>query len=256
MKDTRISDDFNFLELNFGKYHYTDNRAGSPMNYIAYMRKGSVRLVSEKATVCANEGDVFFIPYKLPYQSYWYGDPNVRFLSVGFLHIEAAEKISFDLQAVACDAALKKLISQIPADGVSPKCGTLGIFYSALSGLMPYLKSSRKPSKSEEVVDRAQEYILSHTDCPISEVAKHCFVSEPYLYACFKENACCSPNEYRLMAISRKGKEYLLTTDKRVEEISALLGLSSASHLRRLLKKYIGLTPREIRKSSEFQRSP
>ena len=34
------SDSFNFLRIHFEKYHYTDNRKGSPMNYIAYMLKG------------------------------------------------------------------------------------------------------------------------------------------------------------------------------------------------------------------------
>mgnify|MGYP005606256341 CR=1 FL=1 len=34
------SDNFNFYRIAFEKYHYTDNRKGSPMNYIAYMLKG------------------------------------------------------------------------------------------------------------------------------------------------------------------------------------------------------------------------
>jgi iron complex transport system substrate-binding protein len=68
----------------------------------------------------------------------------------------------------------------------------------------------------------------------------------------FKENVGCTPNDYRLKAKCQKGIEYLLTTDKTVEEISALIGLSSASHFRRILKSQMGLTPKEVRKRSDF----
>lgn len=249
----KISENFNFLELNFGSYHCTDNTVGSPMNYIAYMRRGKVKLVASGGdTVCAESGDVIFIPYKLPYRSYWYGEPDVSFLSLGFLNIEATEKMDFVLQRVDCDPALRERIASIPADATFPHCATLGLFYSALADLLPYLRSREKPSKAQEVVDRAKSYILKHTECSIPELARACFVSEPYLFACFKEKACCSPNEWRLKAISRKGAEYIRTTDMSVEEIAVLVGLSSSAHLRRLLKKYIGLTPREIRKSRDF----
>lgn len=68
----------------------------------------------------------------------------------------------------------------------------------------------------------------------------------------FKEKVGCTPNDYRLKAECQKGIEYLLTTDKTVEEISALIGLSSASHFRRMLKTHMGITPKEVRKKSDF----
>lgn len=249
----KISDNFNFLELSFSDFHYTDNRAGSPMHYLAYMKKGRVKLEAEDGTaVSVGEGDIFFIPYKLPYRSYWYGDPEIICLSLGFLNTEAAEKIDFELQRVACDEELGRRVAQIPADGARPRCGTLSMFYGVLSDLIPYLKSRSRTSRAQEVTDLAKKYILQHTECTVAEVAGACFVSEPYLFACFREKACCTPNEYRLKAIARKGREYLLSTDKSVEEVAALVGLSSAAHLRRLLKKYTGLTPREIRRSCDF----
>lgn len=252
MNGTVSSNNFGFYRGCFEKNHHTDNSGGAPLNYVAYMLKGSARIVSEHKTINVNEGDVFFIPYRLPYQSYWYGSNTIEFLSYGFFALEAAEKINFDLQVVECDEELKALIKKIPLDGHSPSCGTLSSFYSAMARLIPCLKKSRRASKTQEVVDRAKKYILEHTDCSMEEVAKSCYVSEPYLYMCFKQKACCAPNEYRLKAISRRGTGYLITTDKSVEEISSLLGMSSAAHFRRVLKKYTGLTPREIRKNSNF----
>lgn len=68
----------------------------------------------------------------------------------------------------------------------------------------------------------------------------------------FKEKAGCTPNDYKLKVKYQKGTELLLTTDKSVEEISAIIGFSSASHFRRVLKSQIGLTPKEVRKNSNF----
>lgn len=246
------SDSFNFLRIHFEKYHYTDNRKGSPMNYIAYMLKGRAEIVSKHSAIKINEGDIFFIPINLPYQSYWYGDDEIEFLSYGFSNIEAKEKLNFNLQVIDCDRELKNQISKIQTEGSSLSCETLSLFYGALAKIIPYLKQSQPVSKKDEIVRNAKKYIRNHTDCSVADVARECHISEPYLYLLFKENVGCSPNDYRLKAKCKKGIEYLLTTDKTVEEISDLIGLSSASHFRRILKSHMGVTPKEVRKNSNF----
>lgn len=247
-----VSDNFNFYKICFEKYHYTDNRKGSPMNYIAYLLKGHVKIVSEQGTMNAEEGEVFFIPIHLPYQSYWYGSDKIEFLSIGFQNIEANEIINFPLQTVNCGEEMKKRILSVPTEGNAISCKALGIFYGALSGLMPYLKNNQTISKKEEIIKRAKKYITANTDCSARDIARECNISEPYLYMLFKENVGCTPHDYKLKIKCKKGADLLLTTDKTVEEISALVGFSSASHFRRILKAQTGLTPKEVRKNSSF----
>lgn len=243
---------FRFREYNFKKYHYTDNRNGSPMNYIAYMISGSARIASESTTVHVRSGDIFFIPYRLPYQSYWYGDENesIRFLSIGFINVESGENINFALQTVQCDESIKELVRQIPVNCEHISCYALGRFYLALSQIMPHLETSRPISRKEELLKKAKEYIQNNTDCIMSDVAASCFISEPYLYVIFKSLAGCTPNEYKLEVRCKQGIEYLTTTDMTVEQISELIGFSSAAHFRRALKDRFGVSPREIRKNT------
>ena len=84
MNNTQISNSFHFNTFRREKYSYTDNRRGSPDHYIAYMRSGHCRIVTETYTVEIQEGDVFYIPYGIPYQSYWYGHDLICFDSYAF----------------------------------------------------------------------------------------------------------------------------------------------------------------------------
>lgn len=56
-----------------------------------------------------------------------------------------------------------------------------------------------------------------------------------------------APNEFKRKILCEKGIELLNTTGKAVEEISSILGLSSGSYFRKLLKRYTARTPKEIR---------
>jgi len=77
--NTNLYSDFCFLKVTFNKYHYTDNRIGSPYHYFAYMEKGTARIVTKDKTISIKEGDIFYIPKSLGYQSYWYGNEEVAF---------------------------------------------------------------------------------------------------------------------------------------------------------------------------------
>ena len=116
---------FVFVRIRFVHFHYTDNRAGSPMYYVALLLKGHAKIVSSKTTLEIRPGDVFFIPKQLPYQSYWSGQEEIEFLSYGFLQTQAREPLRFGLQVVDCGEALKREIAQIPTEGTMPGCEAL-----------------------------------------------------------------------------------------------------------------------------------
>ncbi len=242
---------FIFVTNAFQKYHYTDARRGSPLHYVALMLKGRAQIVSGKQSIDIKEGTLFYIPKELPYQSYWYGEDEIRLHSYGFQRLECAQRLNFVLQTIDCDEALKEKLKTIPTEGTDISCHTLGLFYETMGDLLPILKSAAQ-SRDELIADAAKGYIERHPDCNVSEIARECGISAPYLYAIFKRVVKETPNDYRQQVLCRKGIDLLTATDKTVEEISSLLNLSSTAHFRKILKKHVGLSPKEIRRERSF----
>jgi AraC-like DNA-binding protein len=83
-------------------------------------------------------------------------------------------------------------------------------------------------------------------------VADHCGISESGLYALFKKQLGKTPNDIRAEALCQKAIGLLTTTNKSVQEISDMVGFSSTSYFRKVLRKYTGKTPLGIRKDAAF----
>jgi len=242
-------DSFRFNTYAWSKYRYTDNRAGSPYHYLAYMEKGHSKIVSEGITINISPGDVFYIPEGLPYQSYWYSDDEICFRSFGFHFFPESATKQFLLQTVECSDELKAQILRIPT-GVPTDSLLLGAFYSVWASILPTLKHSNT-NPNRDVVEKASSYIYRNTDCKVSDIAKHCLLSESALYHIFKKEAHFTPNEMIQKAKVNKAVLLLTTTNKSVQQISDALNFSSTSYFRKILHRHTGMTPREIRKSSE-----
>lgn len=243
-------DAFLFVEINLNKYHHTDNRSGAPYHYIALMLKGNCKLVSENRTVEVTEGDVFYIPMGLPYQSYWQGENEISFISLGFRLFPEANEKSYCLQKLNCDNSIKNDIRNIKVNKII-NSGTIRDFFDILNRLLPSMETENL-SRNEQIYKNARKYITRNTNCSAANIAKHCNVSESTLYLAFKTVVNKTPNEVKNEIICDKAVFLLSTTDKSVQEISDALGFSSTSYFRKTLNAYVGLTPREIRKTRVY----
>lgn len=241
---------FYFCEINFNKYHYTDNRAGSPNHYIAIMNKGRCKLVSENQTIEINEGDVFYIPFGIPYQSFWYGNNDITFKSLGFRFFPEANEKKFCLQKINCDKSIKNKLNKITMNKTVTS-DTLCDFFGIINQLLPLMQTENL-SSNERICINAKEYIYQNIDCCATDIARHCGISESTLYLAFKTTLHKTPNEIKNEILCEKAIFLLSTTNKAVQEISDTLGFSSTSYFRKSLRKHIGLTPKEIRKKYMF----
>ena len=249
MKDIILSNNFNFNFFVIDKYKYTDNRKGSPYHYLAYMERGSSKIVSNDITINIKAGDFFYIPKGLPYQSYWCSEDEIRFLSLGFLFFPESENKEYLLQKINMDEDLKARIKKIPPETETDSF-ILGEFYSILASLIPVMEYTVHHSK-KHILEKAEKYVFENTGCKVSDIAKHCLLSESGLYKIFKEESDLTPNELIQKIRCKKAVVMLTTTNKSVEEISDSLEFSSTSYFRKLLYKFTQKKPMEIRKSSK-----
>lgn len=87
----------------------------------------------------------------------------------------------------------------------------------------------------------------------VSDVASFCKISNSELFLIFKEFAHETPNDVKNQILCKRAEILLITTDYSIEKISSDLGFSSSSYFRKILKKYLNKTPKEIRRSQFLQ---
>ncbi|MBQ4089076.1 MAG: helix-turn-helix domain-containing protein [Clostridia bacterium] len=241
MKSTLFSDGFAFVDFNFGRYRYTDNRHGSPYHYLAVMKEGRCRIAAADYEITAQAGEAFYIPMGLPYQSYWHSDGSVRFLSYGFVYFPG--NVDYRLQKLPEKAA--ELITSIPL-GYAPDAAALGRLYTVLGELLPEMEQAEM-SAADRLVRTAMEYMARDRGISVPELARLCCVSESTLYAAFRTAAGMTPNDMRQKLVAERAVKLLMTTAESVQQISDRLGFSSTDYFRRVLRKHTGMSPREIR---------
>lgn len=246
LNDILFSKSFIFNTFKPDVYKYTDNRKGVKIHYFAYMVSGSCKIITESETLNINEGDVFYIAKGCKYQSFWYGNPKVEFISLGFTFMPNFESKVFPTQIIESTKAEVELFVKISAKGKTD-AEDIGTFYTLVGLLLPKM-AYRQEEKKSQLVESAKKYVSQNPDASVREIAKAVAVSESSLYAAFKNHSEMSINEYRQNVKMEKAKELLISTNMPIEEISEKLRFSSGSYFRKCFKTHFGTTPSKIRK--------
>ena len=239
------SNDYRFYCYQYSTYHHTDVSHGADIHYLAMLNRGSARIRTDRETIHIASGDIFYIPRGLCYHSFWHGEPEIEFISFGFLTMPARDQKSYLPQVLPHNDELAKQLQQIPLEGRSVSSQTLSLFYAALAVAVQQMTYNQEGQPSG-IADRAMAYIRKHPFAQIPEIANACGVSQPHLYACFREETSYSPNRYRQQILCERAMELLTTTDLTVQAISEQLHFSSPSYFRKVFFRYAGQTPRQF----------
>ncbi len=246
MNDINFSRSFIFLTLSYTNFHYTDNRCGAASHYFALMLSGHARLVTESETVDVHEGDIFFIPKQCKYQSYWYGEPEIKLISLGFSCLPNFENKSYPTQTLPPAPEAVPLFHALSS--ASPlTAADIGRFYTLSGMLLPKMRSVL-PSRSRDIVEKTREYLMRCPSADVAALAKSCTVSVAALYAAFKKSSDITLNQLRNQIVLEAARDILISTDRSIEAISDEFGFSSPSYFRKKFKAQFGASPREIRR--------
>jgi len=103
-----------------------------------------------------------------------------------------------------------------------------------------------------ESMQKAVDYINANLESELSikNISKNINVSKSVLYKNFHANFNCTVSEYIHSKRIEKSLELLTGTDLSIEEISQMVGFSSASYYSKMFKKQIGMAPLKYKKNS------
>lgn len=249
MENFELYKSFAFKHYHTTNGKHTDNSAGVVYHYIGYLYEGTARIVSEKGTLELQAGDLFYIPKGCRYHSYWYGADGAKFDSFAFSAIPQNEPISYCLQKLTNTEEVKNLHQQLSADKtVTPR--SVGLLYQLFWTLMPTMRHHTY-DKGGVLARKLADAICECPDVSTPDIAHGCGVSESTAYHLIKKELGKTPNQLRQEAKCQRAVRLLTCTDLSVEEISARLGFSSSSYMRKLLRTTTGKTPLQLRKAAQ-----
>ena len=246
LSDINFSNSFIFRTFTFAKNCRNDNRRGVKVHYFAYLLSGTARLVADDCTVELSAGDVFYIPNGKRYQSFWYGEPNIRFISLGFGYMPTFGAKSFNIQSIPATDAERELFAKI----VARECvsaASVGEFYTLAAMLIDKMTPEKKTGTSD-LVSRAELAITRDPSLSVCELARLLAVSESSLYAAFQKHSESSIGEVKRRVVMERARDMLISSDISVESLSEQLGFSSSSYFRKCFRTHFGKSPRQIRK--------
>lgn len=246
MKQSIFHNDYRFSRLTRHVAHYTDARSITHPHYFGYMRCGRVRLVSETRTVEAGEGELFYIPADCRYQSFWTGEPEICFDSLGF-DTFLQEDVRYPLQSIPFSPAVRERYFALTERDMTINYETLGLFYLFVSAVLPDMETC-SVSRAKQTVDRALAYMETVKELSVPAMARHCCVSESGLYAAFRAEEGCTPLAAWHKQQTERAACLLRTTDLPIEMVAERLGYCSATYFRSVFRRYAGCTPSHIRR--------
>jgi AraC-like DNA-binding protein len=99
------------------------------------------------------------------------------------------------------------------------------------------------------LIGQCKDYVFSHlhSRLTIQDIADHFYVHPNYLTSLFRKETGMSLYQYILSEKMSLAENLLIYSNYSLIEISSYLGFSSQSHLGKLFKKTIGMTPQQYR---------
>ena len=171
MNDTIFCNSFAFNNFHFTNYKYTDNSAGIHIHYFAYMTRGHAKICAENETVAIREGDIFYIPHGCQYRSYWYGDPDIEFISLGFRFLPNFKGRYYPPQVIARNEAAVQMMQSLVRR--PPDEAAVGEFYTLTSLLMPSTIPVGSHAQRRSTAQRRRSIVAKRRICILIKIS--CF---------------------------------------------------------------------------------
>lgn len=238
---------FYFCTYDYGTFFLSDRTKGGYRHYLHYLEKGTCRIVSNAGTLEVKEGEFFYLPMGLSYESFWSDKKNCKVYSCGFRIFPEARHNTYALQILP-QRFIQKFL-KIPLQ-IQPDTIALAKFYSLLAELLPVMQLDNHTAENV-LVEKIKIYLWKYPHHNMAQLAQHCNISRASLYTKVKSITGKTPHQIKQEVQVERVKDYLHNTNSPIDLFSEELGFSSPGHLRQVFKAHTGLTPREYRQKNK-----
>jgi len=242
---------FEVLQHRFYNKYVYDGSMGKIDTSFGCIIKGQAIFKGKNFEILCKEGDCFYIPDEISYQSFWTGSPDILFYGVNFRFAvtnpgNGSLDRNFRLQKInsANNSKLAEKIENLYF--LQEKSMPLAIsgFYDVINDILPFLEKSTIPVINPLILP-AVTYIEKHLsqDYDNKFLAGLCHLSESQFYNLFKKSVKYTPVEYKNFVKIKKSIYYLNEKHLSTEQVCELLNFNSTAYFRKTFKKITGVSP-------------
>ena len=165
-----------------------------------------------------------------------------------FPEVTAPKNLNTSLANLTIDAILA---FDEPAFTLERESKLLGLIYAVLKHCSDTPPSEQKLGKEHKAVSLVKEALHSHPDFDhrLEDLAALTKLNKYYLWEVFKRDVGLSPDQYQTYLRVSKAKD-LLAKGTSVVQTALDTGFSDQSHLNRVFKKYVQVTPGKFQRDT------
>lgn len=241
----------NLIPVNGLKQHWTQQTfsyAKNPRpNYgIMLLINGGIDFISSSETLCAQSGDVIFLPQGAYYEAKFKTEQGeidnylINFKSDEIVSDYTRPVLVTENASFSCMEHIKKFVEE-NYNVTSADFRAKGMFYLLLDAILK--ENNEDKSSVDKVLEKAKKLLGKMDNASMKTIARECFVSESGLRKIFKDNLGISPTQFRINEKISKAKYLLESTDMSIDEISAELNFFDTAYFCKTFYKHVGISP-------------
>jgi len=122
---------------------------------------------------------------------------------------------------------------------------------AAIADSLSEYNGRKRAERTTDMIGRIRHYVneFLREELSLTKLSELVHLSPPYLSRMYKQTTGQGLLEYVTEVRINRSKQLLRTSEHKVQDIAALVGLDSAAYFTRLFKKETGVTPQEYRES-------
>lgn len=254
--------DYNFNGSGLFSFHYyikpnTIQQSNSSLFTFIYVSNGFCSFVFKDKTYTAGEGQMVFIPSEYNIDLVFNNENNEKckgmFLLVRFF--AGVNRWDYEPQIITTTKEIVEALADVPKniDYKIPKkdCTFIKKAYTFLEMVQTVMVKSNH--RYSELIENAIEYMFNNSKYSISDVARHCNISERYLSKLFEKNIGISPVKMKQKIGAEKAEALLTETNLTIDEIASRVGFESTAHFRKVFESRFFVSPSEFRKQNKLE---